>query len=55
MSETNEPIIAGLVLSKLSTMQVSVSGDHVERSYDSQVKPNRSKTVEIENSPVLYL
>jgi hypothetical protein len=37
MSETSEPIIAGLVLSKLSTTQVTVSGDHEERSYGSQV------------------
>ena len=46
MSETSEPITAGLVLSKLCTMQVSASGDHVERSFGSQVSqagPKQSK------------
>ena len=35
--ETSEPTIAGLVLSMLATTQVTASGDHVERSYGSQV------------------
>ena len=48
MSETSEPIIAGLVLSMLTTVQVTASGDHVERTYGCQGKPSRSKTVEIE-------
>jgi len=46
MSETSEPIIAGLVLSVLPGMQVSASGDHVERAYGCQVNragPKQSK------------
>jgi hypothetical protein len=46
MSETSKPITAGLVLSKLCTTQVSASGDHVERSFGSQVSrasPKQSK------------
>jgi hypothetical protein len=37
MSETNETIIVGLVLSKLTRMQVFDSVDHVARSYGCQV------------------
>ena len=50
--------VESLVLWKLSSAQVSVAGDHVERIYGIQVSragPKRSIWVEIENSPEQYL
>jgi hypothetical protein len=51
MSETREQIIAGLVLSMLSTTQVSASGDHVERSYGCQVSQAGPKQLKLKIHP----